>query len=74
MFKKDGFKCAMMTGSGSCVFALTKDAKKALNAGAKFLVSPGTNEEIIKLYKEGKKLEKTLQSYKKDYSKKPKLM
>ena len=25
MFKKDGFKCVLMTGSGSCVFALTTD-------------------------------------------------
>ena len=36
MLKKDGFKCVLMTGSGSCVFALTKDAKKAINAFKKY--------------------------------------
>lgn len=29
MLKKDGFKCVLMTGSGSCVFALTTDSHLA---------------------------------------------
>ena len=30
MLKKDGFKCVLMTGSGSCVYALTSNATLAL--------------------------------------------
>ena len=37
MFIKDGFKCAMMTGSGSCVFALTKDRRFARAKYNKYL-------------------------------------
>lgn len=36
MLKKDGFKCVLMTGSGSCVFALTTDRKMALTKYAKY--------------------------------------
>ena len=40
----------MLIGAGTVINL--EQAKKALNAGAKFIVSPGTNEEIIKLCKE----------------------
>lgn len=36
MLRKDGFKCVLMTGSGSCVFALTKDHALALNKFNKY--------------------------------------
>lgn len=36
MLKKDGFKCVLMTGSGSCVFALTKDARLAYTKYLKY--------------------------------------
>ena len=36
MLKKDGFKCVLMTGSGSCVFALTKDRVFALSKFNKY--------------------------------------
>lgn len=36
MLKKDGFKCVLMTGSGSCVFALTKDHAFAFNKFNKY--------------------------------------
>ena len=36
MLKKDGFKCVLMTGSGSCVFALTTDARLAYSKYLKY--------------------------------------
>lgn len=36
MLKKDGFKCILMTGSGSCVFALTTDRHLAQSKYAKY--------------------------------------
>lgn len=36
MLKKDGFKCVLMTGSGSCVFALTTDARLAYKKYLKY--------------------------------------
>ena len=36
MLKKDGFKCVLMTGSGSCVFALTTDAGLAYSKYLKY--------------------------------------
>lgn len=36
MMKKDGFKCVMMTGSGSCVYALTTNAALALTKYLKY--------------------------------------
>lgn len=36
MLKKDGFKCVLMTGSGSCVYALTKDHKLAQSKYLKY--------------------------------------
>lgn len=36
MFKKDGFKCVLMTGSGSCVYALTTDKHLAHRAYEKY--------------------------------------
>lgn len=36
MFHKDGFKCVLMTGSGSCVFALTKDRHLARSRYEKY--------------------------------------
>ena len=36
MLKKDGFKCVLMTGSGSCVFALTTDAALAYKKYLKY--------------------------------------
>ena len=44
MLKKDGFKCVLMTGSGSCVFALTKDHAFAYN---KFLKYERKGYEVI---------------------------
>ena len=40
----------MLIGAGTVINL--DQAKKAVNAGAKFIVSPGTNEEIIKFCKE----------------------
>ena len=36
MLKKDGFKCVLMTGSGSCVFALTTNSTLALTKYIKY--------------------------------------
>ena len=36
MMKKDGFKCVLMTGSGSCVFALTTNYSLALTKYMKY--------------------------------------
>ena len=36
MLKKDGFKCVLMTGSGSCVYALTSNATLALTKYLKY--------------------------------------
>lgn len=36
MMKKDGFKCVLMTGSGSCVYALTTNATLALTKYLKY--------------------------------------
>ena len=36
MLKKDGFKCVLMTGSGSCVFALTTDRHLAQSRYTKY--------------------------------------
>lgn len=36
MMKKDGFKCVLMTGSGSCVFALTSNYALALSKYIKY--------------------------------------
>ena len=36
MLKNDGFKCVLMTGSGSCVFALTTNATLALSKYIKY--------------------------------------
>ena len=36
ILENDGFKCVVMTGSGSCVFALTKDHIKAYNKYLKY--------------------------------------
>ena len=36
MLKKDGFKCVLMTGSGSCVYALTINATLALTKFLKY--------------------------------------
>lgn len=36
MYKKDGFKCVLMTGSGSCVFALTTDKHLARSKYEKY--------------------------------------
>lgn len=36
MLRKDGFKCVLMTGSGSCVFALTTDRKLAQSKYLKY--------------------------------------
>lgn len=36
MFKNDGFKMVLMTGSGSCVFALTDNFKKAFTSYHKY--------------------------------------
>ena len=36
MLKKDGFKCVLMTGSGSCVYALTSNSTLALSKYIKY--------------------------------------
>lgn len=36
MLEDDGFKCVVMTGSGSCVYALTKDHTRAYNKYLKY--------------------------------------